>query len=198
MKITSDEAKRLIESAIGKTENDGWVYHSICVGNCAKVIAQELNKRGYNLDLDKVQTLGYIHDIGKMVGPFNKHDINGYKYMKSKGYDDEYYNICLVHEYLNNDYLCTTGGIIDNIPFRTEFIKNHSYTMYEKIINLSDLMCTKVINTLDRRLIDIIIRYGVYPNTRYYIVEAYKLKKYFDNLLGYNVYDLFPEIKENL
>ena len=25
-----------------------------------------------------------------------------------------------------------------------------------------------------------------------------KLKEYFDNLLGYNLYDLFPEIKENL
>ena len=28
--------------------------------------------------------------------------------------------------------------------------------------------------------------------------ETYKLKEYFDNLLGYNLYDLFPEIKENL
>lgn len=28
--------------------------------------------------------------------------------------------------------------------------------------------------------------------------ETYKLKKYFDELLGYNLYDLFPEIKDNL
>lgn len=30
------------------------------------------------------------------------------------------------------------------------------------------------------------------------IKETYKLKEYFDSLLGYNLYDLFPEIKNNL
>lgn len=28
--------------------------------------------------------------------------------------------------------------------------------------------------------------------------ETYKLKEYFDSLLGYNLYNLFPKIKENL
>ena len=57
-------------------------------------------------------------------------------------------------------------------------------------------MCTKVVNTIDKRLIELMIRKGVYENTRYHIKETYKLKKYFDDLLGYNLYDLFPEIKE--
>ena len=30
------------------------------------------------------------------------------------------------------------------------------------------------------------------------IKEVFKLKDYFDNLLEYNLYDLFPEIKDNL
>jgi len=42
------------------------------------------------------------------------------------------------------------------------------------------------------------IRKGVYENTQYHIKETYKLKKYFDDLLGYNLYDLFPEIKNNV
>lgn len=42
------------------------------------------------------------------------------------------------------------------------------------------------------------IRKGAYSNTQYHIKETYKLKEYFDNLLGYNLYDLFPKIKENL
>ncbi len=81
------------------------------------------------------------------------------------------------------------------ISFRTEFIKNHEYTIYEKIINLCDLMCTNKNLTVDKRLIDLIIRRGAYSNTQYHIKEAYKLKKFFDDLLGYNLYDLFPEIK---
>lgn len=193
MKLTSKDALEMLEQAKQNNTNDGWIYHSICVGNTAGVIAEKLG-----LDIDKAKTLGYIHDIGKFVGEFKNHVMNGYNYLKELGYDEEYYNICLTHSYLNNDYLCTAGGIPDDIPFRTDFIKNHEYTIYEKIINLCDLMCTKVVNTIDKRLIDIMIRRGAYSNTQYHIKETYKLKKYFDDLLGFNLYDLFPEIKENL
>lgn len=59
-------------------------------------------------------------------------------------------------------------------------------------------MFTTKILTIDKRLIDIITRRGAYSNTQYHIQETYKLKEYFDSLLGYNLYNLFPEIKENL
>lgn len=193
MKLSSDKALKMLENAKGKTESDGWIFHSICVGNCASTIAEALN-----LDSELAKTLGYIHDIGKSAGEYASHVMNGYNYLKKLGYDEEYCNICLTHSYLNNDIYCTAGGIPSDIPFRTEFIKNHKYTEYEKIINLCDLMCTKVVNTVDKRLIELMIRKGVYENTQYHIKETYKLKKYFDDLLGYNLYNLFPEIKDNL
>ncbi len=193
LKLTSEEALKMIEDSKGKTIHDGWIYHSICVGRAAGVVAEALG-----LDSEKACTLGYIHDIGKAVGKFGDHVMNGYYYLKKLGYDEEYYNICLTHSYLNNDYLCTGAGIPKDIPFRTNFIKTHEYTIYEKIINLCDLMCTNVVNTVDKRLIDVIIRRGAYENTQYHVIEVYKLKKYFDDLLGYDVYDLFPEIKNHL
>lgn len=52
--------------------------------------------------------------------------------------------------------------------------------------------------TVDKRLIDLIIRRGAHNNTQYHVKETYKLKEFFDNLLGFNLYDLFPEIIENL
>ena len=198
MKLTSNEARKILESAINKTESNGWIEHSICVGEAAGKIAKALNEKGYDLEIDKVIALGYIHDIGKMVGPFRGHVMNGYQYMKEQGYDEEYCNICLTHSYLNNDINCTAGGIPDDIPFRTNFIKNHEYTLYEKIINLCDLMCTQKVMTIDKRLIEIMSRRGAFSNTKYHIQETYKLKEYFDHLLGYNLYDLFPEVKENL
>lgn len=198
MKLSSNEALKIINNARGKTPHDGWIDHSICVGNTASKIAEALNNNNYNLDIDKVKTLGYIHDIGKMIGEFKDHVMNGYEYLKNKGYEEDYYNICLTHSYLNNDVLCTAGGIPNDIPFRTEFIKKHEYTLEEKIINLCDLMCTSRVNTIDKRLVDIIIRRGAYSNTQYHIKETYKLKEYFDNLIGCNLYDLFPEIKDNL
>lgn len=198
MKLTSNEARKILESAIDKTESNGWIEHSICVGEAAGKIAKALNEKGYDLEIDKVIALGYIHDIGKMVGPFRGHVMNGYQYMKEQGYDEEYCNICLTHSYLNNDINCTAGGIPDDIPFRTNFIRNHEYTLYEKIINLCDLMCTQKVMTIDKRLIEIMSRRGAFSNTKYHIQETYKLKEYFDHLLGYNLYDLFPEVKENL
>ena len=98
--------------------------------------------------------------------------------------------------------MLTAGGIPDfsKNSFLTDFIKKHEYTIEEKIINLCDLMCTSIGNvfTIDKRLIDLIIRKSAHSNTQYHVKETYKLKAYFDDLLGYNLYDLFPEIKENL
>lgn len=193
MKLTSEKALEMLENAKGKSPDDGWIYHSICVGNTAFRIAEALG-----LDSEKAKTLGYIHDIGKSVGEFRDHVMNGYYYLKELGYDLEYANICLTHSYLNNDVMCTAGGIPKDISFRTEFIKSHEYTIYEKIINLCDLMCTSQVVTLEKRLIDIIYRRGAYSNTQYHVREACKLKEYFDLQLGDNIYDLFPEIKENL
>ena len=201
MKLTSNEAIKLLEKERINSKDDRWIEHSICVGDSAGKIALELNKKGINVDVDKSITLGYIHDIGKYNGESQGHVMRGYEYLKSMGYDEEYAYICLTHSYLNNDVTCTAGGgpnPNDN-PFLTEFIKTHQYSIEEKIINLCDLMCSKnKISTVDKRLIDIIIRRGAYSNTQYHIKETYKLKEYFDNLLGYNLYDLFPNIKDNL
>lgn len=191
MILTSDKALEMLEDARGKSPHDGWINHSICVGNTASVIAKALN-----LDGEKAKVLGYIHDIGKLIS-FNNHVMEGYNYLKELGYDEEYYNICLTHSYLNNDVNCTQGEP-HGIPFRTKFIKEHEYTIYEKIINLCDLMCMDKVVTMEKRLIDVISRRNPHKNVFYHVKEALKLKTYFDNLLGYNLYDLFPEIKENL
>lgn len=202
MRLTSVEARKLLKIERKTTNDDRWINHSLSVGDSAGRIAQALNKKGCNVDIDKTITLGYLHDIGKYNGISQGHVMRGYEYLKNKGYDDEYCNICLTHSYLNNDIICTAGGVPnpENNPFLASFIKNHNYTIEEKLINLCDLMCPQgdKISTIDKRLIDIIIRRGAYSNTQYHIKETYKLKEYFDNLLGYNLYDLFPEIKENL
>ena len=202
MRLTSKNARNLLEEERKKSNDDRWIEHCLCVGDSAGRIAKALNEKGYNVDIDKTITLGYLHDIGKYNGESHGHVMRGYEYLKERGYDDEYCNICLTHSYLNNDIVCTAGGVPnpnDNL-FLTDFIKNHEYTIEEKLINLCDLMCPQgnEVFTIDKRLIDIMIRRGAYSNTQYHIKETYKLKEYFDSLLGYNLYDLFPEIKENL
>ena len=202
MKLTSEEAKKLLEIERKRAKDDRWIDHCLAVGNNAGRLAKALKEKGMEIDVDKTITLGYLHDIGKYNGESHGHVMRGYEYLKEKGYDDEFCNICLTHSYLNNDIVCTAGGVPnpEDNPFLTNFIKTHEYTIEEKLINLFDLMCpqSSKVFTVDKRLIDIMIRRGAYSNTQYHVKETYKLKEYFDNLLGFNLYDLFPEIKENL
>ena len=203
MKLTSIEALDLINKEQGKKANsERWINHSTCVGNAAGVIAKALK-----LDEDYAKTLGYIHDIGKKFefeedGVF-PHAIKGYEYIKSLGYGDEYAGICIKHSFLNNDIDCIsndrdeTDKTNPNYDFVKQYISNE-YSIYEKIINLCDLMCTIKVLTVDKRMMDLLYRHGVYAKTHYHIKETLKLKQYFDDLLGHNLYDLFPEIKDNL
>lgn len=193
MKLDSKKALEFLKEAEKTTPDLGWIVHSKCVGETAGVIAKKLD-----LDTEKAKTLGYIHDIGKREGDFANHVITGYDYLKQLGYEEEYYNICLTHSYLNNDVNCTAGGVPKDIPFRTNFIKNHTYTIYEKIINLCDLICKNKRMILEQRLVELMIRRGVHSNTVYHIQEAQKLKKEIDRMLGCNVYSLFPDMTEDI
>ena len=200
MKLTSSKALKMLEHARENSENDRWINHSICVGDTAGIIAKAMH-----LDEDFAKTLGYIHDIGKIYGYHGDgaltHGIKGYEYIKNLGYDEEYASICITHSYLNNDIDCLSGdrsnpnGIA--YSFQKEYVESHKYTDYDKLINLCDLMCSQNVLTMEKRLIELIVRHGTFETTPYHITEALKLKEYFDNKLGYNLYDLFPGIVNN-
>lgn len=89
MKLTSKEARDLLEIERTKAKNDMWIDHCICVGDTAGKIAKAISDKGHNVDIDKTITLGYLHDIGKYTGESHGHAINGYNYLKDKGYDKQ-------------------------------------------------------------------------------------------------------------
>ena|SRR5574344_680107 len=201
MKLTSDEALNLLKESNIKESDKYWIDHCICVGNTACTIANALN-----LDSEYARTLGYIHDIGRKFeehGGVFPHIVSGYNYIKALGYDDDYAGICIKHSFLNNDIDCLandrdkTDNANPNYEFVKEYVKQE-YTIYEKIINLCDLMCKQKVMTVDKRMIDLLLRHGVFAKTHYHIEETYKLKCFFDKILGFNLYDLFPDIKNNL
>ncbi len=195
MNLTSEKALELLEEA-EKMNPGRWVKHSKKVGEAAARIADRLG-----LDVDKARAMGYIHDIGKRFGRRAIHTIEGYQFLISLGYDNEYANICLTHSYLNGDINCTAGGFpskkCKGYQFRLDFLKEHEYTIYDKIINMCDLFCTNEFVTVDRRLIDIFTRMGVYDNTVYHIKSTMALKKELEGMMGCGLYSLFPEIMEN-
>lgn len=196
MKLDSKYAYDLLMEA-EMVSPGGYVKHSLLVGEAAFRIATKLG-----LDADKARSLGYVHDIGKIYDkPFSQHIVKGYELLINKGIDEEYANVCLTHSYLNNEIDCTAGTVDPDsygYQFRKDFIKNHEYTIYEKIICLCDLTCKDQFLTLEERLIDLVLRKGVNENTGYHIREAIKLKEYIEGLMGVQLYSLFPEIIERI
>lgn len=186
--------------AANPERNTGWVMHTICVGNAAGQIARVLKETGENYDVEKVIVLGYLHDIGKMVGSSADHPINGYNYLQGLGYDAEYCNISLVHHFINNDEKCVFSTIPDPVHDHKmiDFVRRHHFTPEEKLIALCDAMCLTSVMTLEKRIIDVLSRHGTNTHTQDRIIETFELKRDIDQKLGYNLYDLFPEIKENL
>lgn len=194
MEINSKKAYEILMNGKNINPTGSWVEHSIRVGQAAERIAKKIG-----IDSDKAAAMGYLHDIGKIYGePYSQHVVKGYEYLKSMGISDEYANICLTHSYLNNDINCTAGGIPDKdsykYQFRKDFIENHQYNIYDKIIECCDLFCTAQFMTMDERLIEIMLRKGAHDNTVYHITYAQKLKKELEEKMGCNLYALFPEI----
>ena len=190
MELTKETADKMLQEAWYNPMNQNWITHCRCVGKTAGVIANAIGEDG-----DLAETLGMVHDIGKKdTTEVVYHDLIGYEYLKNLGYDDKYAAICLTHSYLNNDDTCVAGGYLPENEFRTQYIKNHQYTEVEKIINLCDLMCKNELVTFEERMIDLLTRKGIHPNSVYHLHEAIKLKNYFDAKVDGGIYSLFPDL----
>ena len=109
MRLTLDKAKELLEHAKKTVENDGFIRHSICVGDTAAVIAKALGLE----DPDYARALGYVHDIGKHLNEKDVewHDVLEFNYLLEQGIDEQDAWICMTHPYINGDYPCEAGGI---------------------------------------------------------------------------------------
>lgn len=194
MRLTSDKALELLEEAKGLAENDNWIKHCLCVGDTAAVIAGELG-----MDVDKVRAMGYVHDIGKRYGYSAKihHSVTGYEYLKRQDIDEEYASVCLTHSFLDNTVVCEGVGVLnenmEKFDFLCDYVISHDYDDYDRLINLCDLMCTSKMVGIEKRIVNLLLRYGVFPNTVNNLRATLKLKNYFDDKLGYNLYKLFPE-----
>ncbi len=190
MRLTTALAEQLLQDAWENPINRPWITHCRAVGKTGGIIAAAVGA-----DPDLTEALGMIHDIGKInTTEVVFHDLLGWEYMTKLGYDEVSSAVCLTHSYLNNDDTCVAGGYLPENKFRKDFIRDHKYTEEEKIINLCDLMCKDHLMTFEERMIDLLGRKGIHPNSAYHLYEAEKLKNYFDNKIEGGLYSLFPDL----
>ncbi len=179
-------------SDLEKSENR-WVKHCIYVAIAAGRIADKLG-----LDVDYAISLGYVHDIGRKISHPN-HTIAGYKYMIESGYPDEARS-CLTHSFIDNNIYYTAGGIPhgqDRFDYMNNFLQSTTLTPYDNIVQMCDLFCLETgFTTVERRLLDITRRKGVYSNSEMHFSKTMELKKRLEKQMGCSLYDLFPEITQ--
>lgn len=176
---------------LAKSENR-WILHSIYVGLAARRIAHELN-----LDEDYALTIGYMHDIGRMIKHIG-HPVEGYKYLTSLGYPD-IARYSITHSFINNIIPNTAGGgpkDKESYEYIDNYLDSIEVNIYDNIVQLCDLFCLETgFTTFEKRILDITKRKGIYPNSNEHFKSIMELKDKIEMMMGKKIYDLFPEIK---
>lgn len=191
-------AKQMLQE--GYERNPGpWTVHSETVAQVAKRLAKALG-----LEEQKAYIYGLIHDIGRREGRTGvRHIIDGYYYLNNLGYAEEA-RYCLTHSYFVKDVYSTLGeGTLtkQEVQFIQQFLENTEYTLYDKIIQIADGMALPgKITMIERRLIDVYLRYGIRDgrNEITRLKAVLKLQQEIEELLGCSIYQLFPEVLEDI
>ena len=192
---TKEEAEQLLTWA-DKHNPGAWTNHSRVVARAAETIAKNCG-----LDTHRAYVSGLLHDIGRYEGIRELHHVfAGYELLKSKGYS-QIAEICLSHSfpYQNiGEYFGKNDCSPEEIEIITSFLLNKTYNEYDKLIQLCDAIGTAIgVTLIEVRVMDVIRRHGFTNLTLNKIEAIFALKKYFDDLCGKNIYDLFyDEIRE--
>ena len=194
--LTTEQAREELREALRRNPGK-WGAHSDSVANNARLIAEKTG----TLDPRKAWILGLMHDIGRRAGVTGMaHTLDGYDYMMALG-EPEIARVCLTHSFPVRD-IGTFFGKVDVTPERVEFLdcflKETEYDDYDRLIQLCDAMSLpEGACIMEKRLIDVALRYGFPEGTLEKWTAFLNLKKYFDRLCGCCIYDLLPNVMEN-
>lgn len=192
--------RKIAEAELKKAEksNPGpWADHSRYVALACRNIAQHCK----GISAEKAYILGLLHDIGRYAGVSSeKHLIDGYRYCMEKGWEKAA-QICISHAFMIQD-IHTSIGTFDicdeDYQFMEQFVKNAVYDDYDRLVQLCDALALPTgFCMLEKRFVDVTIRYGVHPSTVDRWKKILEIKDLFEKQIGCSVYHLLPGVIEN-
>lgn len=196
MKVpTLEQATEFIKYAEEKNPGE-WISHSYNVAKAAKSIASQCP----DLDGDIAYILGLLHDIGRYEGRVQMHhSVSGYDFLINKGYDAAA-RIALTHSFILPD-IKSYAGKADctdaELTFVEEYLKNTTYNDYDKLIQLCDAIALEDgICLMEKRLIDVVMRYGVNDFTLLKWKTQLGLRDYFSEKIGKSIYEVLDGVVE--
>lgn len=191
-RIAEEELKRAEKSNPGL-----WVNHSHYVALACKNIAQHCK----GLSAEKAYIFGLLHDIGRYAGVTSeRHLIDGYRYCMEKGWEKAA-QVCISHAFMIQDIHTSIGKFDmsdEDYQFMEQFIKNAVYDDYDRLVQLGDALALPTgFCMLEKRFVDVTIRYGVHPATVDRWKKILEIKDLFEKEIGCSIYNLLPGVIEN-
>lgn len=196
MEFNKKTAQQALEQA-AKSNPGAWVDHSKYVAEACKNIAL----RCKNLSADQAYLFGLLHDIGRYAGVTSeKHLIDGYRYCMERGWEKAA-QICISHAFMIQD-IHTSIGEFDvsdaDYLFMETFVANAVYDDYDRLVQLCDSLALPTgFCLLEKRFVDVTLRYGVHPATIDRWKKILEIKALFEAQIGCSVYTLLPGVEEN-
>ena len=159
-----------------------FISHSLEEARLCSLMAKKAN-----LDTDKAFKMGLFHDYGRKYDHGGLHITLGFKELFSLGYITESIG-CLTHSFLNDNYFACYNPTDEykvnddlNIIYIKEsvkenevykFLSTYTYTDYDRILNLADLMASaNGVITPEKRIIDIEKRRKMTGNQRKFFIK---------------------------
>lgn len=196
MKLTCTTAEKALGEAYASNPGP-WADHSRYVALACRNIAE----RCPHLDADTAYIYGLLHDIGRYAGiTSERHLIDGYRYCMERGWEKAA-QICISHAFMVKD-ISSSIGVFDMSPedkeFMADFVKTAVYDDYDYLVQLCDALALPTgFCLLEKRFVDVAIRYGTHPAT----VDRWKavlgIKVHFEKIMGCSIYDVLPGVVEN-
>ena len=187
--------KLLAESAV---LNPGpWEMHSRHVALGAELIAARCS----GLDPERAYILGLLHDIGRRFGVTGmRHVLDGFQFLHLQ----ENYaaaRVCLTHSYPIRDLphgASPWDGSEQEFQIVANYLAGVEYDDYDRLIQLCDgLALPDGFCLLEKRLMDVTLRYGCNEYTVARWQAFIEIKGLFERAVGGSIYSLLPGVVEN-
>lgn len=188
-------AERLLLDA-ERQNPGGWVPHSRNVAVAARAIAE----KHPDLDPERAYILGLLHDIGRRGGPNkDRHILDGHDALSELGYPDAA-RIALTHSFPQqrpDELIAAWDGTPEEFGRMVSLMLAATYTEEDRLIQLCDLLALpEGCCIMEKRMLDIALRYGLPSQLLGKWRAQLALKAHFDEAIGQNLYYLLPGIVE--
>ena len=199
-KVDREEAIAMLKRH--SSASASWRAHCLQVGVAARHLAELISQRGHPVDVERVEVLGLLHDLGRSQGHNLRHGIEGYLLAQAEGYQEEG-RICLVHILKGHtlDEAVRLGMLTgeEQIRLEEDGWRSGDPSMEEKTATVADaLMSDTGLVPIEEKYANARRRYGGQPH--HYQDEAW-VKGHAEEvseLLGMAPYDALKEMRDDL